>query len=278
MISRADELRAIPHNAALLQIGALSNSIGGLGAAIDRDPDHFFELYQRSPRLRSLMTSAGYAWGIGSFEALRAYIATYEPALWLARAADVFDAPELPRERSRQRAEQLREVADVVALTDLRDRQNRIYRRLYRDGVLLAQALRRLSDEGYDMTGLVAPDTRRSLALLHAIRVALIHEIFLLVLRIPEFSPQHGTSRDELLQWLFRLDVEGAAIVLERIFPIEAEEADAAEQYGEPADYQGEGGQTYRMEHAEVFGPLRSLFELTRRTSAAAVHHASYFG
>jgi len=144
--------------------------------------------------------------------------------------------------------------------------------------MLALMLARRLSDEAYDMTVLVAPDTRRSLALLHAIRVAPIHEIFLLALRIPEFSPQHGTSRDELLQRLFRLDVEGATIVLERIFPIEAEDADAAEQYGEPADYQGEGGQTYRMEHAQVFGPLRSLFELTRRTSAAVVHHAGYFG
>ena len=278
MISRADELRAIPHNAALLQIGALSNSLGGLGAAIDRDPDHFVALFKRSPRLRSLMSSAGVAWGLGSFEALKAYIATFEPGLWLARAADVVDALEPAPLRSEDRAEQLREVADVVARTDLHDRQNRVFRRLYRDGVLLSAALHRLWDEGLQRNDLVEPETRRALALLHAIRVALIHEIFLLALQVPDFSPQLGTSRDELVLRLFHLDVQGAVALLERIFPAEADAADGADQYGEPATYQGEGGQTYRAEHAGIFVPLRSLYDLTRRISSAIVHHAGFFG
>ena len=274
LIARAAELRAIPHNAALLQTGALSNSIGGLGAAIARDPERFVELHERSPRLRSLMRSAGYAWAIGSFEVLNAYIATFEPALWLVRAKDAADAPA----SSQGRSEQLWEVADVLARTDLHDRQNRVFRRLYRDGVLLRSALGRLSGDGVLGSGLVTLDTRRALALLHAIRVALIQEIFLLAVRVPDFSPQLGTSRDELVMRLFHLDVEGAVAVLENIFPAQVVDSAGAELYAEPASYEGEGGQTYRAEYAEIFAPLRNLHDLTRRISSAIVHHAGFFG
>ena len=274
LIARAAELRAIPHNAALLQTGALSNSLGGLGAAIARDPERFAGLHERSPRLRSLVRSAGYAWAIGSFEALRAYIATFEPALWLARARDAADAPA----SSEGRPEQLREVADVLARTDLHDRQNRVFRRLYRDGVLLRGALGRLSGDGLPGSDLVAPGTQRALALLHAIRVALIHEIFLLAVRVPDFSPQLDTRRTELVMRLFHLDVEGAVAVLEHIFPAQADDEAGADQYGEPASYEGAGGQTYQAEHDEIFAPLRNLHELTRRVSSAIVHRAGFFG
>ena len=53
---------------------------------------------------------------------------------------------------------------------------------------------------------------------MHGIKVAIIHEIFLLSARIPKFSDQVGTSRDEIIAKLIRFDVLDAVEILRKIF------------------------------------------------------------
>src|SRR3546814_12141532 len=52
----------------------------------------------------------------------------------------------------------------------------------------------------------LSEDARLELALLHALRVALIHRIYLLGSHIPEFSPFENLTRADLIQLLVHLD------------------------------------------------------------------------
>ena len=65
----------------------------------------------------------------------------------------------------------------------------------------------------------VEKEIRDELLLMHGIRVAIIHEIFLLSVRIPKFSDQVGTSGDEIIAKLIRFDVLDAVEILRKIFP-----------------------------------------------------------
>ena len=46
-LEHPSQLRAIPHNAILQQLGFLANVIGGVGQAVTKDPERFQRLYGR---------------------------------------------------------------------------------------------------------------------------------------------------------------------------------------------------------------------------------------
>ncbi len=269
-VAYAAELRAIPQNAALQQLGVLANSWGGLGAAITRDPKRFAELYHASPRLRSLMGIAEYALTVGSFDAVRAYIETQNPNLWLLRAGATDD---------RRWAERLRSVARLLERANLHEAQDRIVRKLYADHLLATEGITEITNGVGGNRGaeaLVESDTRSALLILHAFRVALILELYELATRVPDFGPQMGTTRERTLLRLLHLDVTGAVNSLERIFSLQP--SAAVEDFGEEATYRGDDSHTYETEHEQVFRPLRERFELVRRVSSAIVHHIGFLG
>src|SRR3546814_2364279 len=70
--AHASQIRAIPHNAILQQLGLLANSVGGVGADIDKDPEKFRDLYPRSARLRQLMGIVEYGAAASNPDAMKA--------------------------------------------------------------------------------------------------------------------------------------------------------------------------------------------------------------
>ena len=80
------QIRAIPHNAILQQLGFLANSIGGLGAAIANEQEHFVSMYENSARCRRFMSLVAYARSLTNPDALAAYISLFDPDHWLALA------------------------------------------------------------------------------------------------------------------------------------------------------------------------------------------------
>ena len=64
---------------------------------------------------------------------------------------------------------------------------------------------------------------RRRLILLHGIRVAVIQRICMLATEIPNFSPQLGVTRDDILARILEMDVPSAVERLRLIFPHEDE-------------------------------------------------------
>ena len=111
--------------------------------------------------------------------------------------------------------------------------------------------------------------------LLHALRLALIHRIWLLSTGISDFSPRHGVTRPVLEAAILRLDIDASLQVLAEIFPA-APDPDADRDYGEPAAPRATAA--YAREHQEIFDPMRRLFGMVREIAAAVTHEVGAFG
>ncbi len=111
--------------------------------------------------------------------------------------------------------------------------------------------------------------------LLHALRLALIHRIWLLATEIPEFSPRHGVSHQDLEAAALRLEIPAVLGLLAEIFP-EAPALAGEWDYAEPRAPRAFEG--YAREHAEIFAPLRRLFDLIREIAVAISHEVGAFG
>jgi phosphoenolpyruvate carboxylase len=240
------ELRAIPNNAVLQQLGFLANLTHGLGAGASREPEGFAELLRKSPRFAGAMAFAQAGLSLSDPDVLRGYVATVDPGMWLDRAA---------KARSAANATTLTAVAAALEEPGLGDQVRRVFRHLLADD----NALRAAWPSGGER-----PQMSDRLFAVHAVRLLLIQRIWMRSVNMPEFSPRHGVTRDSLLRRLLRLDVEEAASLLDEVFPAH-EPPSAALDYGEPPAPRYGG---YGREHAELMEPLRELFSVVREASA----------
>jgi phosphoenolpyruvate carboxylase len=265
------QLRAIPHNAILQQMGFLANTLGGLGQAVAKDPERFQRLYEDSPRFRRLMTMVEHAFKYSDLTVLKAYIELFDPGLWLARASQRGEG---------RRAEELGQIALVMERVGLHERLMRVWRTFTRDYMILAAALRehrrRTRQAGAQPIAVDAP-SRDAMHLLHTVRIALIQELYLLAVHVPDFSSRHELTRESLIARLLRLDVEAALDKLAEIFPI-VELDDQVLDFGEPATYESAENQSYGQEHAQIFQPMGRLYTLIRRTGSAVIHSVGSLG
>ncbi|MDH5771677.1 MAG: phosphoenolpyruvate carboxylase [Rhodospirillaceae bacterium] len=259
------QVRAIPHNAILQQLGYFSNSISGLGKAIARDFDRFEEVYQSSDRLSRFVNMAAYARHLSNLDALHGYISLFDPAIWLRRSRI---------EKDQSRAEQMQRLAHLLRHSTSHEKLNRTYRIFLNDTIYLDKGLASVRNE--KMLPGVAANSYPDLVLLHGLRVALIHEIFLIVARLPRFSDM-AESSDDVVNEILHLDIEHALVVLKRAFPISEPPADA-KSFGEKATYQTDVEHGYEREHRELFQPLSDIYDLVRRISTAVAHMSGAVG
>ncbi|MCR0984567.1 phosphoenolpyruvate carboxylase [Roseomonas populi] len=248
------ELRAIPNNAVLQQLGFLANLTQGLGAGASREPEGFAELVRKSPRFAGAMAFARAGLSLSDPDVLRAYVATLDPGMWLDRAANA---------RRPANAAVLTAVAAALEDFGLGDPVRRTFRRLLADDTALRGAW-----------PTEAPLMSDRLFAVHAVRLLLIHRIWMRAVNMPEFSPRHGVTRDGLLRRLLRLDVEEAAKLLDEVFPAH-EPPSAALDYGEPPAPRHGG---YGREHAELMEPLREMFAMVREATAVVSLECGAFG
>jgi phosphoenolpyruvate carboxylase len=253
-IRHPSELRAIPNNAILQQLGWMANTLQGLGEGARRNPQAFAELRTASPRLRMALALAGHALAHSDLDVLRATVSTLDPGTWLDRAAHA---------RIEGRREALVAVARALERLDLWAPVQAMFRRLQADHV-------QLRAHWPD-----APSMADRLSLLHALRLALIHRIWLLETAIPDFSPRFGVTRAALEQRILRLDVPGAIAFLGDVFPAAPDPA-ADRDYAEP--HGPRLGAAYAREHAELFTPMLRLFEMVREIGTAITHEVGAFG
>ena len=263
------QMRAIPHNAVLQQMGWLANSVGGVGEAIARDRDWFVAAIGRSDRLQRAMGLVAHAFDLGRLAALDAYCDAFNPSYWLARARSRADAP--------QRHE-LRRLSAMLEEDETYPRMRRIIRRLIQDAIDLKDGLIAAREEaGVEFPAALDAPRADALELLHAVRLALILEVFAMAMRVPAFSHRHDVTTEELIGKLLELDVPGAVEILMQTFPIDAEPLDL-EDFGSSATYRGEEERDYRLEHRLLFRPLLEIHDLIRRISVAVSHLAGAHG
>ena len=120
-----------------------------------------------------------------------------------------------------------------------------------------------------------APRMATREVLLHALRLALIHRIWLLSMEIADFSPRHGVTRGVLERAILRLEIEPSLEVLSEIFPSVPDQS-ADYDYAEPAAPRGTT--SYVREHEEIFAPMRSLHALVREIATIVTHEVGAFG
>ncbi len=248
------ELRAIPNNAILQQLGWCANTLQGIGAAASRHPETFAEMHAKSRRFHRAMELATHGLAHSDIDVLRAVIATLDPGTWLDRAAHT--------ERVGRR-EALVSVARALERLDIWAAAQSMFRRIQADHLALRVAW---------------PDAPRMATrevLLHALRLALVHRIWLLSTEISDFSPRHGVTRPVLEAAILRLDIEAVLDLLAEIFPA-APDPSAECDYAEPAPPRGSGA--YVREHAEIFAPMRALFGMVREIATAVTHEVGAFG
>jgi phosphoenolpyruvate carboxylase len=254
VIRHPRELRAIPNNAILQQLGWCANTLQGVGTAASRMPEQFAEMREGSARFRRALDFVDHALKHSDLDVLRAVIAMIDPGSWLDRAAHA---------RLPGRARALADVAGSLEALDLWAPAQAMFRRLQADHVRLREA----------WPG--APQMETEEMLLHALRISLIGRIWLLATGVPEFSPRHGITRDALLLRILRLDVPGALGILAEVFPASPDPA-ADRDYAEPAGPRAAA--TYQREHERIFEPLARLFGLVREIGTAVTHHVGAFG
>ncbi len=270
-LEHPSQLRAIPHNAILQQLGYLANSIGGVGQAVTKDPERFQRLYQDSPRFRRLMTMVEHAFKYSDLTVLKAYIDLFDPGLWLLLATQRGEGT---------RAEELQALAAVMERAAVHERLTRIWRVFTRDYMDLAGALRehrRRARKAGAQPIAVDPTSRDAMHLLHALRIVLIQRLYLLAVHVPEFSGRHELTHERLIARLIQLDVEAAVAKLGEIFPI-VDPTGFDDDFGEPATYESAESQSYGQEHAQIFEPIAKLYTLIRRIGVAVIHNVGTLG
>jgi phosphoenolpyruvate carboxylase len=254
IIRHPRELRAIPNNAILQQLGWCANTLQGLGAAAARMPEHFAEMRESSPRFRRAMDFAEHALRHSDLDVLRAVISLIDPGSWLDRAAHAHRPG---------RARALADIAGALENLDLWAPAQAMFRRIQADHVKLRQA----------WPG--APTMDSSEMLLHALRIALIGRIWLLATGVPEFSPRHGVTRDALFLRILRLDVPASLGILGEVFPASPDSV-ADRDFSEPAA--PAACAFYQREHALILDPIGRLFSHVREIGTAITHHVGAFG
>jgi phosphoenolpyruvate carboxylase len=253
-IRHPSELRAIPNNAILQQIGWCANTLQGIGAAAARHPETFNELRQTSRRFHRAMDFAAHALAHSDIEVLRAVIATLDPGTWLDRAAQT---------KRPGRQEALVAVARALERLDIWAAAQSMFRRISADHLALR------------VTWPDVPHMKTREVLLHALRLTLIHRIWLLATGIPDFSPRHGVTRQVLEAAILRLDIDASLKMLGEIFPSATDPAVDCD-YGEPAPKRRTSA--YAQEHEQIFAPIRRLFAMVREIATAVTHEVGAFG
>jgi phosphoenolpyruvate carboxylase len=253
-IRHPSELRAIPNNAILQQVGWCANTLQGIGHAASRHPEIFADMHANSRRFRRALDLATHALAHSDIEVLRAVIDSLDPGTWLDRAAHT---------RRPGRREALVAVARALERLDIWAEAQSMFRRIQADHLALRVAW---------------PDAPRMKArevLLHALRLALIQRIWLLSTDIPDFAPRFGITRQGMDAAILRLDIEPALKLLGEIFPNTPDPA-AGLDFAEPNAPRSVAA--YAREHAEIFEPIKRLFALVREIATAISHEVGAFG
>ncbi len=249
------ELRAIPNNAILQQLGWCANTLHGLGAACARHPEAFLDLKQTSRRFGRAIDLAEHGLRHSDLDVLRAIVACFDPATWLDRAGHS-RYPE-----SRRQA--LMALAVGVDRLGLAAATRAMFHRIQADHLALHTVWRD------------APGMSPRECLLHVLRLTLIGRIWLLETQIPDFAPRFGLTRDDLRARILRLDIPQSLQFLADVFPYAADAA-IDRDFAEPAGPRE--GFSYAREHAGIFEPMRQCFELVREIGVAITHEVGAFG
>lgn len=256
------KIRAIPHNAVLQQLGYPLNVVGGIGRATRSGRELFAEWRHSSRRFSGLMDMVVMARGRASLSTMMAYGALFDGGYWASR----------PHGRAQRHL-----TGPCLFLADLLEGDDRhvaaleLATRLRVDELLLH---RLLAETGEDRKVLESAD-RDSLALLHALRIALMQALFLKAARIPRFSSRNDISRLDIMELVFELRIPEAVALLREAWPHAPPRPDDF-AVDEPSDYPDATAADYAEINRLLIDPMESLHArlLDISVAIANIHRA----
>lgn len=256
------QIRAIPHNAVLQQLGYPVNVIAGFGTAAEGDHEAIAALLRDSPRGRQMVRLVRAANALASIKTVAAYGELFNSAYWSSRPY---------RGDEDHIADACLALAEHLTSDDRTGVFRRLASRLRIDALKLHRLLAPIPDE--------APlanreQTRRTLGILHALRLALFQHMFLRAVSVPTFSRANDIAREDVLEMVFTLRVDEALAQLRRAFPTSFPGIGDF-TVAEPSDYPDDGATGYGAIHRDFIDPIEQANALSLKITTAI---ANIFG
>jgi phosphoenolpyruvate carboxylase len=260
------QIRAIPHNAILQQLGYPVNIIAGFGTAAGEEEEIIANLLDHSVRGRQMLRLIGASNALASIKTVAAYGELFNSAFWASRpyrgTEDHLQKPCLA-------------LAERLDEDDRTGQFRRLASRLRVDSLKLHRLFARLKN--ITPSDPMREETRRSLGVLHALRLALMQHMFLRAVQIPVFSRSNDISRDDVLEMIFTLRIEEAVAQLRRSFPVSAPSIGDF-RVNEPSDYPDSDTQAYAGIQRDFIDPIERAWKQCLRISVAIANHFGAHG
>ncbi|MBO6527590.1 phosphoenolpyruvate carboxylase [Erythrobacter sp.] len=259
------QIRAIPHNAILQQLGYPVNIIAGVGSAAESNIEEIGALLSESPRGRQIMRLVRASNALASIKTVAAFGELFNSAYWASRPY-------------RGTEPHLAQACEALAEYLIKDDRNGVFRRLASRLRVDALKLHRLFD--------LVPDdephperesVRRAIGVLQAVRLALLQHMFLKVVSVPAFSRANDISRTDVLEMVFTLRVDEALAQLRRAFPTSfPRKGDFA--LDEAGEYPVGAGEGYAAIRENYIDPIEQAYALCLRISTAIANEFGAHG
>jgi phosphoenolpyruvate carboxylase len=259
------QIRAIPHNAILQQLGYPVNIIAGVGTAAEGNREEIAALLRESERGRQLVRVLRAANALGSIKTVAAYGELFNSAYWASRPY---------RGDEQHIADACLTLGEYLTKDDRTGVFRRLVSRLRVDAVKLHGLLDLIPDE---TPRAEREATRRSLGVLQSLRLALFQHMFLRAVMVPPFSRANDISREDVFEMIFTLRIEDALAQMRRAFPTRFPSIGDF-SVTEPTEYPDEGASSYAHIHREFIDPIERSQGLALRITTAIANEFGAHG
>jgi phosphoenolpyruvate carboxylase len=259
------QIRAIPHNAILQQLGYPVNLIAGIGTAAEGNREDLADLLTESPRGRQIVRLVRAANALSSIKTVAAYGELFNSAYWASRPY---------RGNEQHISDACQTLAEILTRDDRTGVFRRLASRLRIDSLKLHRLLELIPDETPQPE---REHTRRSLGVLQALRLALFKHMFLRAVMVPPFSRANDISREDVIEMFFTLRVDDGLAQLRRAFPIKFPSLGDF-SVTEQADYPDEGASGYDAIHRDFIDPIERSHGLSLRITTAIANEFGAHG
>ncbi|MDF1833305.1 MAG: phosphoenolpyruvate carboxylase [Alteraurantiacibacter sp. bin_em_oilr2.035] len=250
------QIRAIPHNAILQQLGYPVNVIAGIGHAAEGNYEEIAAMLVESPRGRELVRLVRAANALASVKTVAAYGELFNSAYWASR-------PYRGTEKN------LTTACESLSEYLVKDDRVGVFRRLASRLRVDAMKLHRLLDFVPDEAPIVGrEDKRRMIGILQALRITLFQAMFIRAVSVPVFSRANDVSRDDVLEMVFTLRVEDALAQLRRAYPTSFPRITRFD-LNEATDWPDGADEGYEAIHRDFIDPIERAHKLSLRISTA---------
>ncbi|AKH42559.1 phosphoenolpyruvate carboxylase [Altererythrobacter atlanticus] len=259
------QIRAIPHNAILQQLGYPVNVIAGIGSAADGNYEDLAALLRESERGRQLIRLARAANALASVKTVAAYGELFNSAYWASRP---------------YRGTESHLTAPCGALAEylIKDDRIGVFRRLASrlrvDALKLHRLLAMVPNENPLED---RENVRRAIGVSQALRLALFQHMFIRAVSIPLFSRANDISREDVLEMIFTLRVDDALVELRRAFPTSFPKIDDFD-LTQPTDFPDRGDEGYEAIRRDFIDPIDKAHQLSLRITTTIANHFGAHG